>query len=274
MSPYNSLVVIWNVWNNNIWLQPNLQSGSSWLSWLSKAGYAAWGPWSPAGIRAKIKPQIEAVERQRGKSEFFYHVYSEVPFAVQQGKILSSSEALEKLPQELVNSLTPEELAQARQTIDDMVHAITGVQPLPEMAKDMPELQLPELKAPQEVVTKIPMMDISRMTVNELGKALFAPKPPSPVFNEEEWKEYLSARQGGVDDPEADYLSSQAEELVNSWKERDNQLTAFKEGIAEMPDYEVVDMLKDAVVQPGLALMETANIYFTYVTQPLAGAFI
>ena len=247
----------------------------SWLRWLPpQAGYAAWGAWSPSGIRAKIKPQMEQVETNRRMDEFYYRLYSEVPFAIQQGLVSSSDEALSKLPQELINSLPPEDLDNVRRVIDDMVGAITGVPTMPEMARDMPEMEMPELVAPTEIEpTRIPMATLNRLTIDEIIKALVPPPSvPSPILSGEAWAEYLSARQGGVDDPEVDYLESEAQRTIDEWKERDNQLAAYREAVAEIPDYTLMDMLKEMVVQPGLALMELAMIYFEHVSMPLAGA--
>jgi len=246
----------------------------SWLRWSPSAGYAAWGPWSPPGIRAKIKPQIEQVESNRRVEEFYYRLYSEVPFAIQQGLVTSSYEALESLPQELINSLPPEDLDNVRQVIDKMVAAITGVTPMPEMARDMPELNMPELVIPTKLeADKIPLATLNRLTIDEIIKALVPPPQlPSPVLSESGWVEYLAARQGDVDDPEVDFLESEAQMLIDDWRERDNQLAAYREAVAEMPDYTLMDMLKEMVVQPGLALMEVAMVYFEHVSMPLAGA--
>jgi len=223
---------------------------------------------------AQSREELASLQAESNRSEFYYRLYSEIPFAIQRGLVSSSHEALEKLPQELVNSLSPEDLDSVRQIMDGMVAAITGVTPLPEMAKDMPELEMPELVVPTEIeAEKVPLATLNRLTIDEIIKALVPlPSVPSPILSEEAWAEYLSARQGGVDDPEVDYLESEAENLIASWKERDNQLTAYREGIAEMPDYTLVDMLKEMVVQPGLALMEVAMIYFEHVSMPLAGA--
>lgn len=234
------------------------------------------GPVAPlAGVKlAPIKQNIQLAEIELEKNELYYRVYSQIPLAISSGKVTSSADALTKLPQNLVNVLSPGELEEVKGIIGNMVGVITGTTELPEMAVDMPEIAPPELIPPTEIVGVGTPVALNILTAEEIIKALRTsaePRPPSPILSDEEWREYLLASGYDPDDPELDYIKSESEKLIAEWKERDNQITAFKEGVATMPDYTLTDIMKETILTPGLALMEIANIYFEHVSQPLAG---
>ena len=220
---------------------------------------------------AYYKKYLPIYKQEQDKAEFYYRVYNELPYVISAGQITSPEDALSKLPQTTLSSLSDAERNDLRVIISDMITTLTGI---PEMARDIEEVELPELVPPTEVLPSKVEVTLQRLTVEAIIKALQStafPRPPSPILSDEEWKEYLTA--GGYDpgDPEADYIKSTADQFVLGWQEVDNQNRAFREGIAEMPDYSVLDLLKSAVVTPGLALADTANFYFEHVTQPLAG---
>ena len=240
---------------------------------------------APVKETRDYKLQVSQTLLEMERNDFLARLYGQVPGMLQTQVILKSAGRPVKAELSTVedvlatlkppDNLTSEELESAKTAIGEMIGVITGTRPLPEMAEDMPEITPPELVPPTEVGIEVGTpVALNLLTVDEIIKALQSSvevPPPSPILSEEEWRQYLLSSGYDPDDPDLDYIQSESERLIAEWKERDSQITAFKEGVATMPDYTLIDILKESIIQPGLGLMELANIYFEHVSQPLAG---
>lgn len=239
----------------------------SWLRWVPNIGYARIGPWSRRGLVAKLKPQIDVTQATLERDDFYYRLYSEVPFVLSSGQMTSVDEVLTKLT--IPTDLRAEELSDIRDTIANMIGIVTAR--LPEMALEAEVPELPELIPPTAVPRPIPV-GIQAITVAEIIKALAAPTIPPSVMSEAEWLELLKMEgYSDADLEQVTHMEDESQRIIAEWEERSNRLDAFRENLAEMPDYKLTDWLKELVVQPGLALMEMAGLYFEHVTMPLAG---
>lgn len=198
------------------------------------------------------------------KGDFFARLYSEVPIAISEGLVSSSDDVLTLLKPP--DTLTLDELSSVKDTISGMISTLTrepGVVPVPPE-----EMEYPPIVAPAVVTVK--PIGIHAITTQEIIKMLKAPEIPESAMTKAEWEEYLKMK--GYDENDIDKEQQiLAEELIASWQDRSSQMEAFKSGIAEMPEYTLVDMLKQMTTQPGLAVMELAMTYFEHVSMPLAG---
>jgi len=219
-------------------------------------------PWQ----RVEIKNEALRLSEQLEKNDFYYRLFSEVPYVISSGKAATIEDILVNLP--LPTNITTGELEEIESTISGMISAITGRTALPEMAAEVEGITLPGLLPP---VPPPQPIGIQRITVQEILKSLAAPVVPPAVLSDGEWKTLLY--DSGQVEKEGDVISleEEADRLIASWQERNNMLDSFRQGIAEMPDYTVGDLLKEAVIQPGLMLMAPLNWYFEHVSQPLAG---
>lgn len=200
------------------------------------------------------------------RNEYFAILFSQVPILLMAETATSANDVLTLL--QMPESLTPENIATATDIIDEMVTTITE---LPEMAVDAPSTELPPLVAPRPVPPATGIQLISQMTTEELVKQFTAPRVPDSAFTTEQWVDYLKSS-GQVDDTgKVLDLKAQATELVKQWQDRKSMLEGFRRGVAEMPEFKLVDLMKEAIIQPGLAMMDVGAQYFHYVSAPLAG---
>jgi len=214
----------------------------------------------------RLKNKMTIAMDDLEKQEFYYKLYGDVPTVISSGRLTSVDEVLSALS--IPKTITPTELSSIRDTIAGMIKAISapeGVTP-----EEAVELGLPELIAPVGIAPK--PIGISIITTEEILKAITAPRVPPKVMTDEEWYELLKMEgYSDADLGEVAYTQLLADDLIAQWTEDANRLEAFRGGLAEMPDYTFWDMAKEMVVQPGLAAMELAGLYFEHVSQPIAG---
>ncbi len=243
-----------------------------WLHWKSGIGYAAWGPWSQPALLARLKPQIEIVEAGLERDDFYSRLYGQAPIVIAGGRAADPEEILALL--QPPPGIPADELDEVRNTITGMVETLVeGIPPLPEMALEAELPELPELVAPTGI-TGVPTT-INKLTIAAIIKALTAPKIPPSIMSEDEWIDFM-IESGQISDKadleKVEFMEDQADTIIAEWQERNNMLEAFRAGIAEMPEYGLIELGKEMVIQPGLALLEIAGQYFEHVSMPLAGA--
>ena len=242
-----------------------------WLRWIPNAGYAAWGPYSSQGLTANLKPQLQEAQAEIERNDFYARLYAQVPFTLSTGRLVNSEEVMSLLT--LPPNMPAGEVDEVQEIIEGMIDVFTGVPPQPEMALEAEPIDLPVLEPPTNVATG--PIELHRLTVEQVVKALSAPVIPDSVLPGDEWAQFLidsGQISNKVDLESIQYMENQAEAIIAEWQERGNMLTSFREGVAEMPDYELVDMMKDMVIQPGIMALSTAQFYFEHVSMPLAGA--
>jgi len=211
-------------------------------------------------LKNKMGVAIDDLEKQ----DFYHKLYGDVPTVISSGRATSVDEVLSLLP--VPKTITPAELSSIRNTIAGMFEAFSA-EPLEEIAR---EVELPELIAPVGIAPK--PIGISVITTEEILKAITAPRIPPQVMTDEEWYELLKMEgYSDADLEEVAYTQLLADDLIASWIEDANRLEAFRGGVADMPDYTFWNIVKEVVVQPGLAAMELAGLYFEHVSQPIAG---
>lgn len=225
----------------------------------------------PESARRDIRRQIVSVEAEIERDDFYARLYSQVPIVISGGGATDPEEILALLQPS--PNITTDELDEIRDTITGMVETLTEMPPLPEMALEAEPPKLPELVIPTGI-TGTPT-SINKLTVAEIIKSLTAPVVPPSVMSEDEWANFM-VESGQISDKAdletVEFMQDEADRIIDEWQERNNMLAAFRSGIAEMPDYGLVEMGKEMVIQPGLALLEVAGIYFEHVSMPLAGA--
>lgn len=266
-----------------------------WLRGLP-AGITLMGPFGPRAELASFKPRIQEVEFQVEREDFYTRLYSQVPFVIASGRSADPEEILALLQPS--PSITPAELDEVRDTILSMVEVLTGEVPAapegyptpeqldamtPERRAEIEKLmavtppgevpELPELVVPTDV-TGTPTA-IHKLTINAIIESLTAPKVPPSVMSEEEWADFM-VESGQIsskaDLEQVEFMQDTADSIIDEWQERNNMLASYRDAVAEMPDYELIDLAKEAVIQPGLALLTIAGAYFEHVSMPLAGA--
>ena len=218
--------------------------------------------------RKQLKPDIIEAELAIERDDFYARLYSQVPIVISGGDIGSVDDILSILKPP--GNLTSEELDEINDIISGMVSTLTG---MPELAEGAEPIELPELVAPPTIV-ETPPTTIHSLTVSAIVSSLTTPKAPESVMTEEEWVNFMIESEqisNKADLQTVEFLQDQASSIVDEWQERNNMLAAYRSGIAEMPDYELADLLKEMVVQPGIGLLQIAGIYFEYVSAPLAG---
>ena len=251
--------------------QQQLSGQSEWLATEKMKTTTGPGP-IPAGTLPESFPVpadtafaelvVESTLFEFEKNDFFARIYLEVPVAISGGAVSSVDEVLTLLkpPQ----GLTSKELSGVRDVVSDMFVWITGTAGEP--AEE--GLELPELVAPSPV--SVVPVGLHQLTVQEIIRSLKIPAAPESAMTQAEWSEYLSSK-GYTDEDINNEVQITAEQIIADWQERTNQIAAFRAGIAEMPRWGIWDALKTLVVAPGLELAEIGGMYFSYVTQPLAG---
>lgn len=226
------------------------------------------------GIQAKarmgdIKTEITSLTDTLKRENFYYKLYYEVPYVISGGKANTVDDILSRL--DIPPNITPAELADVEGIISGMMDTLTGRPTLPEMAAEAEIPELPELVVP--TVVTVPPTTISKITIEAILKSLTAPRVPPPTMTNEEWTELLKMEgYSDADLEQVQFMEDEADRILAGWEEDRNRFAAYEEAIAEMPDYKLGDFLKEAVMQPGLALLEVARIYFEHVSMPLAGA--
>ncbi|KKN75149.1 hypothetical protein LCGC14_0383080 [marine sediment metagenome] len=225
----------------------------------------------PEQTRGEMKREMDTVIIGIERDDFYARLFSQVPIVISGGKFTTVEELLSVLRPP--DNITSEELDEIDNIIIGMVETLTDIPQLPELASEAEPVELPELVPPPTLIT-VPPETIHSLTVSAIIRSITAPVAPPSVMSEEEWINHLIESREISDKADletVEFLREQAEALIDEWEERNNMLAAYKSGIAEMPDYQLVDLLKEMVVQPGTALLEVAGKYFEHVSAPLAG---
>lgn len=221
-----------------------------------------------------VKDKVQAVGSQLAAFYFYNYLYGQVPAAIYLGAVTNVDEVLASLRPEAAG-LSSGETDYVRGIVSDMFESFTTpvapTEPTPGVVPTETGGLLPALVAPTGGGLATPV-NINQLTIDEIKKALTTPMAPPQTMTDEEWKNMLLSEGYTEEDLEASNLmSAQAEALVADWQEISNQLEAFRSGLAEMPSYTVASVVKEALLQPAILLMDVANVYFEHVSQPLAG---
>lgn len=218
---------------------------------------------------AELKPQIDAAKASIDRSRLFYTLYSTVPVKVINKEITSAEDFLSLIHPDIISKLSPEDRTQIEETIATMIDEFGVTVEVPEgMAEG---LRLPELVPP----TRVPrptLANVSSLTIEEIIKSLVGAVPPEPIMTDAEWMTLITETgEYDVDMTLQNQIEAEAASISAEWEDWYNEIEAYKQGMAELPDYKLSDALREAVVQPGLAMMEAASAYFEHVSMPLAG---
>jgi len=214
-------------------------------------------------LKQQISDSASAIE----SNDFYARLYGQLPFAISAGKVNSPQEALTLLKPPA--NLTADETASINNIISDMIATITQpVVPQQGAGVAAGTLEYPELVAPSPVIET--PVGLHQLSTQEIIKALTIIPAPTSAMTTEQWNAFLQSK--GYTAADIDQQQQiQAEQLITEWADRNTQVDEFRAGVAEMPDWTLVDILKEMAVQPGLALLELSNVYRQHVSLPLAG---
>lgn len=253
---------------------PRLQVGALWEalpSWARNIlGFGSLVE-LPEQARREMRQEVTTTELELERNDFYARLYGQAPIAISGGSVTNPDQILELLKPP--PNMTPDELDEIHNTIGTMVDTLMGTgEALPEMALESEPPELPELVAPTDIF--VTPTSIHTLTVESIINSLTTPRVPPSVMSEDEWADFM-VESGQISDKadleSVEFMKSQSEAIIAEWQERNNMIEAFRTGVAEMPDYEVVDLLKELVVMPGMGLLELAGMYFEHVSMPLAG---
>ncbi len=235
----------------------------------------------------KIRNQLNDISTQEVKNDFYTSLYNDTPYFIlskmvdNEGKLtgyIDVDTVMESLqiPNEIlpVSGLTGAytsnpEYEEIKQIVGNMISSLTtgGKQPT-EMLAGAP---FPELVAPTQVTIR--PTNISTLTTASIMKALTAPKVPDPIMSEEEYKKtfYTVGMVANLGD--VPKLQEMGKEIALKWKEQDILRKAYKAQILGLPDYGVIDYLREMVLYPGLTIISSVNVYHERFTGPIAGDY-
>ena len=173
------------------------------------------------------------------RNDFYSRLYGQTPILIASGKFITSKDILSNL--KTPDDFTPAELEEVNTKLNDMISTvITGRRPLPEMAAEATDLALPQLQIPEKPPRPL---GLQRITVDAIKKSLQAPRIPDQVLSDEEYKQLLFD-EGKVEKlGDSISLEEEAERLIKEWQDRNTQLEAFKSGIADMPEFKLINLL-------------------------------
>ena len=225
--------------------------------------------------RAILAGLIEQSTIDAEKNEYFFKLYGWLPaMLIDPDTELQTVEDVLKLP--YPNSFTEAEMATVRTTIQAVLDK-NAEAPLLERSVD--ELIIEAQRAlplviPEGTATEyLEMAVVHGLSIAELIRSFQQQMSISPVLSPEEWRSLMTDMGYSDADLEAlELVRGQAEELAADWTESQNAMDEFKAGIRDIPDYTLTRAFKDFWVQPGLALLETVQMYRENVSIPLAGA--
>jgi hypothetical protein len=215
--------------------------------------------------RRRLKADVEVEAANVAKAEFYTRLYSVIPPTVMGNQVFTVDEAL-SVVQPPAN-LTTTELDEVREAIQTMINSYADL-PEPELATGG-EAELPELVPPIRGYEGPVTLQVA--TVESILKALTAPRIPEPVMPEEEWQELITMSYPEYANmSQVEVMEAEAKRIMADSKLANEQMAEFQNAVAEMPDYELGDFLKELALQPGLAILEVAGKYFEKVTMPMA----
>lgn len=220
--------------------------------------------WSAGRLRSGMQAAMPELER----NVFYSRLYYEVPAAIAGGGVTSTDALLSMLVPP--SSLTPAELDDVRSVVDSMLGSIQlamrGVEVVDGEVRGEP-ITLPELVPPKPPAKPT---GISRLTIDAIRAALTAPRIPPSVMTTAEYNAMLAKENPNADLGEVALAKVQSDEIIKGWQEYNQQIQAFKEGMAEMPDYRVADFFRDLVTAPALTVLDVAMVYNNNVSAPIA----
>ena len=130
------------------------------------------------------------------------------------------------------------------------------------------EAEFPPLVPP--TAKPIAPTSIHTLSVKELLKSITQPKIPETTMTGAEWDTYL-ALQGWSEEDIDNRVMVETEQLVAEAQNRKNMVEAFLAQGPLLPEQTMTDILKKAVINPPLVVLEGLNIYYEHVSMPAAG---
>ena len=226
----------------------------------------------------KLAEQSNILLEQINVEKFYIDLYNKVPqllYNIGNMQLIASMDTTKEMPEinidEMIQELGPpgtmttNELNSVKDVISGMVNAIIPGQPTTDLTiAESPELVPPSYKISQPTT-------IHTLTVDAIVKYLTAPEVPDPILTMDEYEDFLV--EAGYISDKADlesyeYYKEQANAIVADWQEWTNLRNTYK---IELPKQSFSDKIKEALLSPGLTLLEISSEYFEYVSQPLAG---
>ncbi len=220
----------------------------------------------PTARYSRMRLDLQAAESAMVKYDYYTRLYNQAPILLASGR----TDVLSLMQQP--DDLTDDERSAIQQDVDGMKAALEGrAAPLPNMAKDVTQPDLPELKPPTSVSSITPI-SVHSLTQDSIRAALVTPTKPDPILTQQEWQQHLYQSGQVQDIGDSLTLNQQADSIIKEWQDRDSQIAAFKAGTADMPEWKTADLLREAIFQPGLMIADAVGWYSERVSQPLAGA--
>ncbi len=231
-------------------------------------------------LSTRIKAEMDVIAAELVRNEFYTRLYFVIPDNLSGARMLLQTEAavnIDLFPStvdeflEIVKpppGLPQSELESIRDTVQDMLEAFEEI-PEETVARDFPALVVPPKASPATGIRLI-----SQMTTEELVKQFTRPRLPNPVLPDDEWQELIDRSYPEYADmTRVQIVEAEANRIIAASKLAGEQAANFQAGIAEMPDYQLTDFLKEMVVMPGVATSEVAAVYFEKTSQPMAAVF-
>jgi len=221
--------------------------------------------------REIVSKEIEVVVSDIAKSEFYSRLYTVVPIGILGDEITTVEEALSAVN---LPATMSSEIGEVREIVQSMLSGVNQVRPEVDMQIEPGEeggISLPSLVKP--TIRELAPNSIQQLTVDSIIQYLTTPSAPPPVLEDAEWDELLAKTHPEYADmTQVEIVRAEAQRIIAESKLMNEQMAGFQSAIAEMPDYELADFLRESIMQPGLAMLEVATIYFEKVSMPIAAS--
>jgi len=213
--------------------------------------------------------EIEAASNSFLKTVFYEDFYGSIPALVGTGAVNSVDEALSLMA--VPPDLSQEELQTIRQEVSQLLSARDKdtMEETPYFAEEEEKPKYPPL-VPPPTEMKLTPVPIHQLSVNELVKSLKAPQIPETSMNQEEYNEFLLSSGWSQDDIDNEVQVTK-EQLIAEAQNRKNMIEAARAEGAKIPELKLFDMVKMAVINPPMLVLEGLNIYYEHVSMPAAG---
>ena len=229
------------------------------------------------GVRAKeYDEQINAALVQFDQTLFYSDVYGTIPSLVASGMVNTAEEALTYLS--IPDNMSETQMADVKREISDLItsrndawYESISVPGLEESTDGQP-LEPPA----QEVQLTQASYSLQRLTAQDIIRSLqiradSQTSTPQTAMSREEWESYLKDNKGWSEDDVADEDKIQVAQLVGAIQNRKNMLDAYRQEGYTLPEKTILDLLKQAVINPPLLVLEGLNMYYEHVSMPNAG---
>ncbi len=209
-----------------------------------------------------LNERLQSANRYMDKLNYYQRFYYQ-GWAI----IASGQDALGLIPKDVFSD---EEMASLKVDAESIKAAFEGREPLPDMAKDSIQPDMPELKPPTPV--SYTPVSVHSLTQRAIQAALTTPARPDPILAKKEWEQHLYAIGKVENIGDTISLQQQAQEFVKEWQDDNAKREAGRAGLVQVPDWKAVDLLREVWFQPGLAIADAAGWYSEHVSAPIAGA--